>query len=89
MTRPIAGEQSDFAALTERYRREREAKVEALRGEQRGIDFGSQIRSYVLHPYRMVKDHRTGIEIGDVDRVLDGDLDRLIEGALRRRATEA
>jgi peptide chain release factor 2 len=77
------------ARLAERYRREREAKVEALRGEHRGIDFGSQIRSYVLHPYRMVKDHRTGIEIGDVDRVLDGDLDRLIEGALRRRATEA
>jgi peptide chain release factor 2 len=76
------------ARLAERYRREREAKVEALRGEQRGIDFGSQIRSYVLHPYRMVKDHRTGIEIGDVDRVLDGDLDRLIEGALRHRATE-
>src|SRR5205807_2800911 len=77
------------ARLAERQRREREAKVEALRGEQRGIDFGSQIRSYVLQPYRMVKDHRTGVEIGDVDRVLDGDLDRLIEGALRRRATEA
>src|SRR5437763_618305 len=74
------------ARLAERMRREREAKVEALRGEQRGIDFGSQIRSYVLHPYRMAKDHRTGIEIGDVDRVLDGDLDRLIEGALRQRA---
>ena len=75
------------ARLAERARREREAKVEALRGEQRGIDFGSQIRSYVLHPYRMVKDHRTGVEIGDVDRVLDGDLDRLIEEALRRRAS--
>jgi peptide chain release factor 2 len=74
------------ARLAERMRREREARVEALRGEQRGIDFGSQIRSYVLHPYRMIKDHRTGIEIGDVDRVLDGDLDRLIEAALRRRA---
>jgi peptide chain release factor 2 len=74
------------ARLAERTRREREAKVEALRGEQRGIDFGSQIRSYVLHPYRMVKDHRTGVEIGDVDRVLDGDLDRLIEEELRRRA---
>ncbi|MFN2544813.1 MAG: peptide chain release factor 2 [Actinomycetota bacterium] len=74
------------ARLAERQRRERQEKVEALRGEQRGIDFGSQIRSYVLHPYRMVKDHRTGVEIGDVDRVLDGDLDRLIEAALRFQA---
>jgi peptide chain release factor 2 len=67
-------------------RRKREEKIESLRGERRGIDFGSQIRSYVLAPYRMVKDHRTGVEIGDVDRVLDGDLDRLIEAELRRRA---
>jgi peptide chain release factor 2 len=76
------------ARIAERARREREAKEEALRGEQRGIDFGSQIRSYVLHPYRMVKDHRTGVEIGDVDRVLDGDLDRLIEAGLRYRANQ-
>ena len=68
-------------------RREREEEMESLRGEQRGIDFGSQIRSYVLAPYRMVKDHRTNVEIGDVDRVLDGDLDRLIEAALRERAS--
>jgi peptide chain release factor 2 len=72
--------------LAERARRERQAKIENIRGEQRGIDFGSQIRSYVLHPYRMVKDHRTGVEIGDVDRVLDGDLERLIEAYLRHRA---
>src|SRR5213592_1251603 len=75
------------ARLAERMRREREARVESLRGEQRGIDFGSQIRSYVLHPYRMVKDHRTSVEIGDVDRVLDGDLDRFMEAELRRRAS--
>jgi peptide chain release factor 2 len=75
------------ARLAELARRQHEERIENLRGEQRGIDFGSQIRSYVLHPYRMVKDHRTGVEIGDVDRVLDGDLDRLIEAALRRRAT--
>jgi peptide chain release factor 2 len=74
------------ARLAELERRKREEKLENLRGERRGIDFGSQIRSYVLAPYRMVKDHRTGIEIGDVDRVLDGDLQPLIEAELRRRA---
>jgi peptide chain release factor 2 len=71
--------------LAERMREERQERIEQLRGEQRGIDFGSQIRSYVLHPYRMVKDHRTDVEMGDVDRVLDGDLDRFIEAELRRR----
>ena len=74
------------ARLAERARRERQEELENIRGEQRGIDFGSQIRSYVLAPYRMVKDHRTDVEIGDVDRVLDGDLTRLIEAELRRKA---
>ena len=74
--------------LAERARRDREQEIENLRGERRDIEFGSQIRSYVLHPYQLVKDHRTGVEIGDVNRVLDGDLDRLIEAALRRRAQE-
>ena len=74
------------ARLAELERRKREEKIENLRGERRGIDFGSQIRSYVLAPYRMVKDHRTGVEIGDVGRVLDGDIDQLIEAELRRRA---
>jgi peptide chain release factor 2 len=72
--------------LAELERRRREEQLESLRGERRGIDFGSQIRSYVLAPYRLVKDHRTNVEIGDVDRVLDGDLERLIEAELRRRA---
>jgi len=72
--------------LMDLARREREERIENLRGERRDIEFGSQIRSYVLHPYRMVKDHRTGVEIGDVDRVLDGDLRPLIEAALRHRA---
>jgi peptide chain release factor 2 len=74
------------ARLAERARREQDERIERLRGERRDIEFGSQIRSYVLHPYRLVKDHRTGVEIGDVDRVLDGDLDALIEAALRHRA---
>jgi peptide chain release factor 2 len=75
------------ARLAERQRREREQKIESLAGERRDIEFGSQIRSYVLHPYRLVKDHRTGLEVGNVDAVLDGDLDRLIEAYLRLRAT--
>ncbi|HEX2032451.1 MAG TPA: peptide chain release factor 2 [Actinomycetota bacterium] len=74
------------ARLADLARREREERIENLRGERRDIEFGSQIRSYVLHPYRLVKDHRTGAEIGNVDRVLDGDLDELIEAELRRRA---
>jgi peptide chain release factor 2 len=52
------------------------------------IDFGSQIRSYVLHPYRLVKDHRTKVEVGDVDRVLDGDLGPFIRGYLLARRNE-
>jgi len=74
------------ARLAERARQEHQEKLESLRGEHQNIDFGSQIRSYVLHPYRMVKDHRTGLETGDVDRVLDGDIDRFIEAYLRWRA---
>jgi len=52
------------ARLAERARREREQRMVDLRGTQMGIEFGSQIRSYVLHPYRMVKDHRTNFEVG-------------------------
>jgi peptide chain release factor 2 len=73
------------ARLAELERRSLEEKLENIRGERRGIDFGSQIRSYVLAPYRLVKDHRTNVEIGDVDRVLDGDIDELIEAELRHR----
>jgi len=72
--------------LVQAAREEREAEMEALRGEKRDIGFGSQIRSYVLHPYQMVKDHRTGAEKGNVQAVLDGDLREFIEAELRRKA---
>ena len=75
------------ARLYERARREREEKLAAQRGEQRQIDFGSQIRSYTLHPQQRVKDHRTGVETGDVEGVLQGDLDRFIRATLLQRAS--
>ena len=61
---------------------EQEKKMAQLRGETANIDFGSQIRSYVFHPYKMVKDHRTGYEVGNVEAVMDGDLDGFIESFL-------
>jgi peptide chain release factor 2 len=75
------------ARLMDLAREQRQDKIENLRGERRDIQFGSQIRSYVLHPYQMVKDHRTNVEIGDVNRVLDGDLRELIDAGLRHRAS--
>jgi peptide chain release factor 2 len=75
--------------LLARSRLEREAEMEALRGEKRDIGFGSQIRSYVLHPYQLIKDHRTGVEVGNVQAVLDGDIDRFIQAELRRKAQES
>jgi len=77
------------ARLAELARQEREEKIGNLRGERKAVDFGSQIRSYVLAPYQMVKDHRTEMEVGDPARVLDGDVDRFIEAELRRRASAA
>jgi peptide chain release factor 2 len=69
-----------------RKREEAQAKVDS---EKKDIAWGSQIRSYVLHPYRMVKDHRTGVEVGDADRVLDGDLNPFLEGFLRGAMAKA
>lgn len=63
---------------------EHEKKMAQLRGETADINFGSQIRSYVFHPYKMVKDHRTGYEEGNVDAVMDGDLDGFVENYLRQ-----
>jgi peptide chain release factor 2 len=59
---------------------ERDAEIEAMKGEKRDISFGSQIRNYVLYPYQLVKDVRTGIETGDVNRVLGGDIDEFVVG---------
>lgn len=63
---------------------EHEKKLAGLKGENFDINFGSQIRSYVFHPYKMVKDHRTGYEVGNVDAVMDGDLDGFIEIFLKQ-----
>ena len=62
---------------------EHEKKLAQLKGEVVDINFGSQIRSYVFHPYKMVKDHRTGFEVGNVDAVMDGELDGFIEAFLK------
>jgi peptide chain release factor 2 len=64
---------------------EQEKKIEGFVGEKKGIAWGNQIRSYILQPYRVVKDHRTGIEVGNVDAVLDGQIDGFIKGYLRDR----
>jgi peptide chain release factor 2 len=66
--------------------KEQQAKLAEIGGEKRDIAFGSQIRSYVLHPYQMVKDHRTKYQVGDVTRVLDGDLDDFIKAFLMKKA---
>ena len=62
---------------------EQAEKMSDIRGEVRDINFGNQIRSYVMQPYTMVKDHRTGVETGNVDSVLDGKLDIFMNGYLK------
>jgi peptide chain release factor 2 len=69
--------------LYDREMQKRAAEQAEREGKKKDISWGSQVRSYVLHPYRMVKDHRTGTEVGDADRVLDGDLDPFIEAWLK------
>jgi len=77
------------AKLAELEREKREAELAAVRGEQREVAWGSQIRSYVLHPYQMVKDHRTGQETGNTSAVLDGDIDAFMTAFLQWRARGA
>ncbi|MCA1688638.1 MAG: peptide chain release factor 2 [Actinobacteria bacterium] len=73
------------ARLFELEREKRGREIASIGGEKADIEWGSQIRSYVLHPYKMVKDHRTGEETANVDRVLDGDLDAFIYAYLKHR----
>jgi peptide chain release factor 2 len=73
------------AKLLEVQHAERRAELDELSGPKADNAWGSQIRSYVMAPYQMVKDHRTGYETGNVDAVLDGDIDAFIEAELRRR----
>jgi peptide chain release factor 2 len=74
------------AKLIERQEAERQAEIARERGEAQDVNFGSQIRSYVLHPYTMVKDHRTDFEVGNANAVLDGDLDGFVRAWLEAHA---
>ncbi len=75
------------ARLYDRRLKEQQEELERLGGEKKEIAFGSQIRSYVLQPYQMVKDHRTKHEVGDVERVLGGDVDPFIKSYLMAKAS--
>jgi peptide chain release factor 2 len=77
------------ARLIERAERERQEEIARERGEAQDVNFGSQIRSYVLHPYTMVKDHRTDFEVGNANGVLDGDLDGFVRAWLEEHAKAA
>jgi len=77
------------AKLLERAEAERKAEIAKAKGEVESASWGSQIRSYVLQPYTMVKDHRTGFEMGDASRVLEGELDGFVRAELLRAAGQA
>jgi peptide chain release factor 2 len=77
------------AKLFDRNREEQEKKMAALKGEVKEIAWGNQIRSYVFHPYNMVKDHRTGVEIGNIQAVVDGWLEPFIEAYLHMMSNPA
>jgi peptide chain release factor 2 len=73
------------AKLYQKKLEEQQQELAQLRGEQKEIGWGSQIRSYVFHPYSLVKDHRTGVEIGNVQSVMDGEIDPFIDAFLRSK----
>lgn len=75
------------ARLLELKEREQEEKLRQLKGEVKKIEWGSQIRSYVFHPYNLVKDHRTGVETGNIQAVMDGELDQFINAYLLANAS--
>lgn len=77
------------ARLYDLQLKEQEKKMEGIVGDKKGISWGNQIRSYVLQPYRLVKDHRTDTEVGNVDAVLDGGIDVFIDAYLRERSKVA
>lgn len=70
------------ARLYQLYEKKQREELAELTGEKKEIAFGSQIRSYTFHPYQLIKDHRTGLEVGNVEAVMDGDLDRFIQAYL-------
>jgi peptide chain release factor 2 len=70
------------------YLEKQQEEKQKLRGEYKSVEWGSQIRSYVLHPYKMVKDHRTKYETSDAEKVLDGNLQEFTEAFLRWQASD-
>ena len=74
-----------YTKLYQKKLKEKEKEKAEIRGELPSAEWGSQIRSYVLHPYKMVKDHRTEAESSDPEKILDGDLDKFIEAELRQK----
>ena len=73
------------AKLLEQKEREQKEKIDGIKGEQMDIAWGSQIRSYVFHPYNLVKDHRTNFEVGNINAVMDGELDDFINAYLKQK----
>jgi peptide chain release factor 2 len=71
--------------LYEIEQKKKDKEINKVRGEKKEIGWGNQIRSYVLQPYQLIKDHRTGIEVGDVQSILNGDIDIFIKGFLEKR----
>jgi len=73
------------ARLNQKMQEEKREKIEELKGGYKEAAWGNQIRSYVFQPYTMVKDHRTGVETSQIDKVMDGELDEFVEGFLTQK----